>query len=75
MQDTYFGTIIFFNNKNGWGFIQWNQKDEPQKDMFVHFSDISMSGFKTLKKDQRVQFKIGENNSGKPKAIEVTLVD
>lgn len=67
----YFGTVIFFNNKPGYGFIS---KDEGGTDIFCHFSDINCQGFKTLKKGQRVSYQIGKNHQGQPKAINVTLV-
>ena len=43
--------------------------------MFVHFSDINIEGFKTLKKGQVVSFGVGENNKGQPKAIDVSVLD
>jgi CspA family cold shock protein len=65
------GTVIWFDNKAGYGFIE----REGEKDLFVHFSDIVCEGFKTLKKGQKVTYGLGENNKGQPKAIEVTAVD
>ena len=67
----YIGTVIWFNPKAGYGFIDW----EGEEDLFLHFSDIQVEGFKTVKKGQRVKFQIGENNKGQPKATEVILVD
>ena len=75
MSDTkFFGEVIFFDPKRGFGFIGWEKDGLKQKDMFVHFSDISCEGFKTLYKDQKVSFGIGKNNSGDPKAIEVEVL-
>ena len=68
----YEGSVIWFN-KVGIGFISWTKNGVQQKDMFVHYSDIDMDGFKMLKKGQSVTFKIGENHSGQPKAIEVKV--
>lgn len=61
------GTIKWFNEKKGFGFIQ--QDNGP--DIFVHYSSILGDGFKTLAEGQRVQFDIEDGNKG-PKAINVT---
>ena len=70
MISIYTGKVIWFDSKKGFGFIS----RENQPDIFVHFSDIAMDGYKNLIKDQTVQFQIGENYFGKPKAIKVSLV-
>lgn len=70
----YFGTVVWFNVKKGFGFIAWEKDGVKQKDMFIHYSDISAEGFKTLNKDQKVSFKIGKNRSNVDKATEVTVV-
>jgi cold shock protein len=67
----YNGTCIWFSAKKGIGFILWSSDGVPQKDMFVHYSDISMEGYKAIKKDQKVSFSIGENKRGEPKAVNV----
>jgi len=54
------GTIKWFNSKKGFGFIE----QENGEDVFVHFSAIEMSGFKTLSEGERVQFEIEENDKG-----------
>jgi len=68
------GKVIWFNPKNGYGFLEWSDNGVKQKDMFVHFSDIVCEGLKTLTKEQMVSFKVGKNHSGNPKAIEVTVL-
>ena len=75
MEDTkkYFGTVIWFDNRSGYGFIQWSSNNIAQKDLFVHFSDINCEGYKTIKKGQYVSFGIGMNNKGVPKAIDVIV--
>ena len=70
MISLYTGKVVWFDSKKGFGFIS----RENQPDIFVHFSDIAMDGYKNLIKDQTVQFQIGENYFGKPKAIKVSLV-
>ena len=54
------GTIKWFNSKKGFGFIEQESGD----DVFVHFSAIEMSGFKTLAEGERVQFEVEENDKG-----------
>lgn len=71
----YVGVVCWFDNKAGYGFILWEKDGIPQKDMFVHFSNIECAGFKTLKKDQKVEFKIGTNNKGAPKAVDVKCLE
>jgi len=65
----YFGKVIWFDNKAGYGFIE----REGEKDLFVHFSDVICEGFKTLKKGQKVSFGLGENKNGRPKAVNVKV--
>jgi len=74
MDNEYVGVVCWFNSKKGIGFILWDKGGVKQKDMFVHYSDINHSGFRTLLKDQRVSFGIGENKNGDPKAINVTVL-
>jgi CspA family cold shock protein len=52
------GTIKWFNSKKGFGFIEQESGD----DVFVHFSAIEMSGFKTLAEGERVEFEVEEND-------------
>jgi len=54
------GTIKWFNSKKGFGFIE----QESGEDVFVHFSAIEMTGFKTLSEGERVQFEVEENDKG-----------
>lgn len=70
MNSKYTGTVIWFDPKSGYGFIA----RDGEKDLFVHFSDIVCNGFKTLKKGQLVEFGLGTNNRGEPKATEVIVL-
>jgi CspA family cold shock protein len=54
------GTVKFFNEQKGYGFISREQGD----DVFVHFSAIQGTGFKTLQEGQRVEFDIGRGKKG-----------
>lgn len=54
------GTVKFFNNEKGYGFI--SREDGP--DVFVHFSQIQASGFKTLQEGQKVEFEVGPGRKG-----------
>ena len=54
------GTVKFFNNEKGFGFISREDGD----DVFVHFSNIAGSGYKTLEEGQRVEFDIGPGRKG-----------
>ena len=66
MADRKEGTVKWFNEKKGYGFISYEGED----DLFVHYSDIETDGFKTLSEDQKVEFEIGEGEKG-PSAINV----
>jgi len=54
------GTVKWFNASKGYGFIT----GEDGKDYFVHFSAITMDGFKTLEEGQNVTFDIEEGQKG-----------
>jgi len=56
------GTVKWFNDAKGFGFLT---PDEGGEDLFVHFSGITMSGFKTLAEGQRVAFDVIEGPKGK----------
>ena len=54
------GTVKWFNDKKGYGFIE-----SPEGDVFVHFSNINADGFKTLVERQEVTFDIENGAKGK----------
>ena len=55
------GTVKWFNNTKGFGFIEPSEGD---KDLFVHMSEIQMEGFKTLKDGQSVEYQEGVGEKG-----------
>lgn len=74
-EDTKFtGDVAWFDPKRGYGFVTWEKDGVAQKDLFVHFSDVSCEGFKTLYKGQKVSFGLGVNKHRDPKATEVVIL-
>ena len=61
------GTVKWFNPEKGYGFISQNDGE----DLFVHFSEIKMSGFKTLNGGDAVTFEVTEGQNGKLQASNV----
>ena len=61
------GTVRWFNNQKGYGFIQ---KESDGKDIFVHYSAITMEGYKTLKTNDKVSFDVVQGKKG-PQAANV----
>lgn len=62
------GTVKWFNEAKGYGFIR---PDHGGSDVFVHYSAIAGSGFKTLAEGQRVEFSATKG----PKGIQATRVE
>ena len=69
MTERVTGTVKWFNSEKGYGFIE--QEDGP--DVFVHYSAISLEGFRTLEEGNKVEFSVVEGDKG-PQAAEVSLV-
>lgn len=55
------GTVKWFNETKGFGFLQ----SEDGSDVFVHFSAIQSEGFRTLKEGQKVSFDLVDDARGK----------
>ncbi|MDR7169718.1 cold-shock protein [Nocardia aobensis] len=64
------GSVKWFNGEKGFGFIA---QDEGGPDVFVHYSEISGSGFKSLDEGQRVEFEVGQGQKG-PQAQNVRAI-
>ena len=63
------GTVKWFNDGKGFGFIQ---QDDGGADVFAHFSSIQSEGFKSLSEGQKVSFEI-ENDAKGPRAKNITI--
>ena len=63
------GTVKWFNEKKGFGFLSREDGD----DVFVHYSSIQSSGFKSLTEGQSVEFDVQDGPKG-PQAVNVTAV-
>lgn len=63
------GTVKWFNNQKGFGFIS----DEEGNDVFVHYTGLSMDGFKSLTEGQAVEFEVVNGEKG-PQATNVTIL-
>jgi len=64
------GTVKWFNDDKGYGFIT---PDDGGTDLFVHHSNIQMSGFKSLKDGQRVSYEAAQGKKG-PEATKVAVI-
>ncbi len=70
MSDRIFGEVKWFSNERGYGFV--TRDDIENEEYFVHFSSITMEGFKTLKAGQKVSFVLRQEEKGlQAKEVEV----
>jgi cold shock protein len=60
------GTVKFFNEQKGYGFIQ---PEDGSGDAFVHITAVEQAGMRTLDKDQRVSYDLEQDQRGKTKAV------
>ena len=64
------GTVKWFNPDKGFGFIA---PDDGSADVFVHFSAIESSGYRTLEENQKVEYSVSQGPKG-PQAAQVRAV-
>lgn len=60
-----YGTVKFFNAEKGYGFIE---QEDGSGDIFVHYTEIQGTGFRTLEDNQRVSFEVREDAKGQQAA-------
>jgi CspA family cold shock protein len=66
------GTVKFFNDAKGYGFIQ---PEGGGNDAFVHISAVERAGMRTLSQDQRVSYELEEDRRGKMSAVNLQPAD
>ena len=71
MAERHQGTVKWFNEEKGYGFIT---PESGGRDLFVHDSEISGEGFRRLREGDRVEFTIGQGQKG-PNAQEVIVIE
>ncbi len=64
------GTVKWFNAEKGYGFIT---PDDSGADVFVHYSEIQTTGYRTLEENQRVTYSVTQGNKG-PQATAVSAI-
>ena len=62
------GTVKFFNDQKGYGFIQ---PEDGGGDAFVHISAVEKAGMNTLQRDQRVSYELETDRRGKTSAVDL----
>lgn len=65
------GTVKWFAEKKGYGFIQ---RDDGEGDLFVHYSELEGKGYRSLQEGQRVEFEIANGKKGL-KAVQVVVLE
>ena len=66
------GTVKFFNESNGYGFIQ---PDGGGSDAFVHVSAVERAGMRSIRENQRLSFDLEQDNRGKTSAVNLQSVE
>ncbi len=69
MSERKIGSVKWFNSTKGFGFIEL----EGEKDVFVHYSEINSSGYRSLEEGQQVEFTVVDGQKG-PHAQNVVIV-
>lgn len=74
MNERVRGKVKWFSNTRGYGFIE---PDTGGSDIFIHFSNVQMEGYRTLRENQSVEFEVGtieKNGRAMSNALEVTIL-
>ena len=66
------GTVKFFNESKGYGFIQ---PDDGGTDAFVHITAVERAGMRSLQQDQKVSYDLEEDRRGKMAAVNLRAAD
>lgn len=65
------GTVKWFQDSKGYGFIVPDDGKPGDKDIFVHQKNIVMNGYRTLAEGQKVEFEMSVGPDGRPQAVNV----
>lgn len=71
MEGKLTGTVVKFSSRAGYGFIKLDSDNE--KELFVHYTNILMDGYKFLRVGDHVEFSIGQNHKG-DQAVDVRVL-
>lgn len=66
------GTVKFFNENKGYGFIA---PEGGGQDAFVHITAVERAGMRTLRQDQKISYELQQDNRGKTSAVNLKTVD
>ena len=66
------GTVKFFNENKGYGFIQ---PEGGGNDAFVHITAVERAGMRSLRENQRISYELQQDNRGKMSAVNLKPVD
>ena len=66
------GTVKFFNENKGYGFIQ---PDQGGNDAFVHITAVERAGMRSLRENQRISYELEQDRRGKMSAVNLQLAD
>ena len=66
------GTVKFFNQSKGYGFIQ---PEDGGQDAFVHITAVERAGMQTLNENQKVSYDLEQDQRGKTKAVNLQPAD
>ena len=72
MSDRQMGTVKWFNDSKGFGFIE---PEDGSKDAFVHISAVERAGLGSLNEGQKVSYELQAGNNGKSSAEDLKLVE